>query len=144
MRVGGQSHAPAALPKGTSRCPFYRRLGELQGRSGRVRKFPPPHRDLIPRLSSQQWVALPIALYRSTRRFDKHVQTCTASYPRMLWKSHNLQIYQLIGQTIEIMFLNFELYRARILNLCGVKCLCSYKLVIVMFSGPQNISSYSS
>jgi hypothetical protein len=35
MRVGGQIHAPAALPPG-------KRLGGAQGRSGRLRKISPP------------------------------------------------------------------------------------------------------
>jgi hypothetical protein len=42
MGVGGQRHAPAALPPGEIRYPLYRRLGGPQGRSGRVRKIPPP------------------------------------------------------------------------------------------------------
>ena len=42
MRVGGQSHAPAALPPGKTWYPLYRRLGGPQGRSGRVRKISPP------------------------------------------------------------------------------------------------------
>jgi hypothetical protein len=42
MRVGGQRHAPAALPPGESRYPLYRRLGEPQCRSWRVRKISPP------------------------------------------------------------------------------------------------------
>ena len=37
--VGGQRHAPAALPPGKTRYPLYRRLGGAQGRSGRVRKI---------------------------------------------------------------------------------------------------------
>ena len=32
--VGGQRHAPAALPPGKTRYPLYRRLGGPQGRSG--------------------------------------------------------------------------------------------------------------
>ena len=40
--MGGQCHAPAALPPGKTRYPFYRRLGGPQGRSGRVRKISPP------------------------------------------------------------------------------------------------------
>jgi len=40
--VGLQRHAPAALPAGKSRYPFYRRLRGPQGRSGRVRKISPP------------------------------------------------------------------------------------------------------
>ena len=39
--VGGQRHAPAALPLRKTRYPLYRRLGGPQGRSGRVRKFSP-------------------------------------------------------------------------------------------------------
>ena len=42
MGVGGQRHAPAALPPGKSRYPLYRRMGESQGRSVRVRKISPP------------------------------------------------------------------------------------------------------
>jgi hypothetical protein len=40
--VGGQRHAPAALPPGKTRYPLHRRLGRPQGRSGRVRKISPP------------------------------------------------------------------------------------------------------
>jgi hypothetical protein len=42
MGVGGQRHAPAALPPGNIRCPLYRRLGAPQGRPGLVRKISPP------------------------------------------------------------------------------------------------------
>ena len=42
MGVGGQRHAPAALPPGKTRYPLYRRLDGPQGRSGRVRKISPP------------------------------------------------------------------------------------------------------
>jgi hypothetical protein len=42
--VGGQRHAPVALPPGKTRYPLYRRLGGLQGRSGWVRKISPPTR----------------------------------------------------------------------------------------------------
>ena len=42
MGVGGQHHAPAALPLGKTQYPLYRRLGGPQGRSGRVRKISPP------------------------------------------------------------------------------------------------------
>ena len=40
--VGGQRHAPAALPPGKTQYPLYRRLGAPQGRSGRVRNISPP------------------------------------------------------------------------------------------------------
>jgi hypothetical protein len=40
--VGGQLHAPAALPSGKAQYPLYRNLGEPQGPSGRVRKISLP------------------------------------------------------------------------------------------------------
>ena len=40
--VGGQRHAPAALPPGMTRYPLYRRLGGPQGRSGLMWKISPP------------------------------------------------------------------------------------------------------
>jgi hypothetical protein len=44
--VGGQHHAPTALPPGKTRYPLYRILGGPQGRSGRVRKIScPPEFD---------------------------------------------------------------------------------------------------
>ena len=50
MGVGGQHHAPAALPpppQGKTLHQLYRRLGGTQGRPGRVRKIsPPPGFDL--------------------------------------------------------------------------------------------------
>jgi hypothetical protein len=39
--MGGQYHAPAALSPGKTRYPLYRRLGGLQGRSGRMRNISP-------------------------------------------------------------------------------------------------------
>ena len=39
--VGGQHHAPAALPPGKTRYPLYRRLGGSQGTYGRVWKISP-------------------------------------------------------------------------------------------------------
>ena len=40
--VGGQRHAPSALPPGKTRYPLYRRLGGPQGRRKRMRKISPP------------------------------------------------------------------------------------------------------
>jgi hypothetical protein len=40
--VGGQRHAPAALPPGKTRDPLYRRLGGAQSRSGWVQKISSP------------------------------------------------------------------------------------------------------
>ena len=42
MGVGGQHHAPPALPPGNTRYPLYRRLGRPQDRSRRVRKISSP------------------------------------------------------------------------------------------------------
>jgi hypothetical protein len=42
MEVGGQCHAPAALPVGMTWYPLYRRLGGHQGWSGGVQKISPP------------------------------------------------------------------------------------------------------
>ena len=39
--VGGQRHAPVALPPGKTRYPLYRRLGGPQGQSGQVRNTSP-------------------------------------------------------------------------------------------------------
>jgi len=52
--VGGQRHAPAALPPGKTRYPLYRRLGGSQGRSGRGAENLPllPYWDSIPRTTS--------------------------------------------------------------------------------------------
>jgi len=48
MRVGGQRHAPAAIPPEKNRHPLYRRLGWPQGRSRLVREMSPPP-ELDPR-----------------------------------------------------------------------------------------------
>jgi len=40
--VGGQHHALATIPRGKTRYPLYKRLGGLQGVSGRERKISPP------------------------------------------------------------------------------------------------------
>ena len=42
MGLGGQRHAPVALPLGKTRYPLYRRLGGPHARSGQVRKTSPP------------------------------------------------------------------------------------------------------
>ena len=41
MEVGGQRHAPAALPPEKTQYPLYRRLGGTQRTSGRVWKISP-------------------------------------------------------------------------------------------------------
>jgi hypothetical protein len=78
MGVGGQRHAPAALPPWKTRYPLYRRLGGPQGWSGRLRKIShPPGFDsravqpvasrytdwAIPAHSPYQWHTLRISSY---------------------------------------------------------------------------------
>ena len=53
MGVGGQRHAPAALPPGRTCYPLYRRLGGSQDWSGWVQKISPP-------LEFDPWTAQPI------------------------------------------------------------------------------------
>jgi hypothetical protein len=55
MGVGGQRHAPAALPPVLTRYPMYRELGGPQGRSGVVLEnlAPPPPMRFAPGLSHQ-------------------------------------------------------------------------------------------
>jgi len=52
MGVGGQRHAPTALPPGKTRYPLYRRLGGPQDRIGRMGKISPTagfdNRTLLP------------------------------------------------------------------------------------------------
>ena len=47
MGVGGQRHAPAALPPGKARYPLCRRLGGPQGRFWAGAENLAPHRDAI-------------------------------------------------------------------------------------------------
>ena len=65
MGVGGQHHAPAALPPGETPYPLYRRLGGPQGRSGRLRKISPTqgfdHRTVQPVASRYTDWATPAA-----------------------------------------------------------------------------------
>jgi hypothetical protein len=42
MGLGGQRHAPAALPPGKTRYPLYRELSGAQGLSGRMQKLSSP------------------------------------------------------------------------------------------------------
>ena len=49
MEVGGQHHAPAALPLGKTWYPLYKRLGGPQSRSGQVRKTSPAPLGFDPR-----------------------------------------------------------------------------------------------
>ena len=62
--MGGERHAPAALPPGKTRYQLHRRVGGPQDRSGRVRKISPPP-GFNPRIV-QSVVSRPTALSRAT------------------------------------------------------------------------------
>ena len=78
MGLGGQRHAPAALPPGKTRYPLYRWLGGPQGRSGRVQKISPPPwfnpRTVHPIASSYTDCAIP-APWRMTGTLHKDHNT---------------------------------------------------------------------
>ena len=67
MGVGGQHHAPAALPPGKTRYTLYRRLGRPQGWSGRVRKISP-----LTGVRSPDRPARSASLYRLSYRGPTH------------------------------------------------------------------------
>ena len=71
MRVGGESHVLANYR-------VYSRLGGPQGRSVRVRKISPSHRDSIPGPSSPQRVAIPTELPRPSAIAQMPIQNSTA------------------------------------------------------------------
>jgi len=75
--VGGQRHAPAALPPGKTRYLLYRRLGGPRGRSGRVRKISPPP-GLDPR------IVQPVA----SRYTDRAIPAHTTLYLREVNSSY--------------------------------------------------------
>jgi len=74
MRVGGQRHAPSALPPGKTRYPLYRRLGGPQDRSGRVRKTPPlpgfDPRTVQPVASTDHALPAPLRLNTQAKCFQ--------------------------------------------------------------------------
>jgi hypothetical protein len=63
MWVGGQRHAPAALPPGKTRHPLYTRLGRPQGRPRQVREISPP-----PGFDRRTVQPVPQSLYRLSYR----------------------------------------------------------------------------
>ena len=83
MKMGGQHHAPAALPPGKPRCVLYRRLGGPQGRSGQVRKISlPPGFDTRtdqPLVSRYTDYAIPAHYTHTHTRTHTHTHTHTAT-----------------------------------------------------------------
>jgi hypothetical protein len=77
--VGGQHHAPAALPPGKTRYPLYRWLGGPQGRSKRVRKISPPPTGIRP----------PDRPTRSQSLYNRLYYFITASSPIRLSSFHS-------------------------------------------------------
>ena len=71
MEVGGQRHAPAALPPAKTRYPLFRRLGGPQGRCGRVRK-------ILPSPEFDPWTVQPVPSHYTNwaipvRRWDSNI-----------------------------------------------------------------------
>ena len=85
--VGGQRHAPAALPPGKTRYPLYRRLGGPQGWSGRVWKILPttgirsPERPA--RGKSLYWLSYP----------DPHLTELPRPTPYLTTPTHTILSY---------------------------------------------------
>jgi hypothetical protein len=71
MEVGGQRHAPAALPPGKTRYSLYRRRDGPQGQAERMRKISPPpefdHRTVQPVASRCTDWAIPAPNYLPKR-----------------------------------------------------------------------------
>ena len=80
MGVGGQRHAPAALPPRKTQYPLYRRLGGPQGRSGRVRKISPPTG-----IRSPDRPARSESLYRLSYRCRQNIGVA-ARYSACCWR----------------------------------------------------------
>jgi hypothetical protein len=72
--VGGQHHAPAALPPEKNRYQLYRRLGGPHSRSEQVRKISPPpgfdRRNIQPVASRYTDCAIPAPVFMSFLRFS--------------------------------------------------------------------------
>ena len=88
--VGGQLHAPAALPPGKGNCyPLCKRVRGTQGSSGLVRKISHPHQDSIPGPSNPQRVAVGMTALSQPTHWNlsfSQINTfiylgCSISYP---------------------------------------------------------------
>jgi hypothetical protein len=128
MGVGGQHHAPAALPPGNTRYPLYRRLGEPQGRSGRVRKISTPP-------GFNPWTVKPVASRYAYWAIPSHFEWYDDN-PKAVQKQHFdcliLDVLTLnnflIGHSASYVhsFLNIELVCptfAQLIRSCPICCL---------------------
>ena len=87
-RMGGQRHAPAALPPGKTRYPLYSGLGGPQGRSGRVQKISPPTRIRSPNRPARSE-----KLYRLSKSGPFHLNMqCLIHYTCLMNNYNTLQV----------------------------------------------------
>ena len=101
MGVGGQRHAPAAIPPRKTRYPLYRRLSGPQDRSGRMRKITPPPgtdpRSVKPVASRNTDWAIPAHSF-TLHKLHKQLYVWTRklytllSLTRIMWKGRSCDI----------------------------------------------------
>jgi hypothetical protein len=87
--VGGNRHAPAALPPRMTQYPLYRSLGGPQGMSGRVRKISPPTGGLYRRTVqpvASRYTDWAIAVHMLTL-----LEVVTFCWNRNVWSTHKVQ-----------------------------------------------------
>ena len=119
MWVGGQRHAPAALPPGKTRYPLCRRLGGTKDRSGRVLNSRPPPNGI----RSPDRPALSESLYRlsypgshSSQRLTLKQETwqilkfCNRDkrsafkWVKVKWSRYRPGVAQRVGRGIALLF----------------------------------------
>jgi hypothetical protein len=104
--VGGQRHAPAALPPGKTRYPLYKRLDEPQGRSGRGRIImPPPPQIQSPDMPNSVHIEVETVWCLSTWRPTKVSET---TY--VLFDPHTLTTLQLAAQPTDPTWIPVRIY----------------------------------
>jgi len=116
MGVGGQRHAPAALPLRKTRYSLYRRLGRPQSRSGRVRKI-----SLQP--GFDPWTVQPVASHYTDGAIPAHTNftPTNTNYWVFVTLLHTLHMYLFMylgfnpaGNTVPLfVFGETEWYRER-------------------------------
>ena len=135
MEVGGQHHAPAALPPAKTRYPLYRRLDGPQGRSERVGKIsPPPALDpqtVQPVASRYTDWAIPAEIFQGA------CSKCSASINSLLFITGIQFISRNVGARtkLRIMFMWTEDY-----PICTVQsaAACTYKNISLAFNSDSH------
>jgi hypothetical protein len=89
--VGDQHHAPAALPPGKTRYRLYRRLGRLQGRSGRVRKISPLPGFFFPQCTEYLFKNTYFKCHRHTSNTITYTRHTTV-YASALYKLQSIHV----------------------------------------------------